>query len=222
MFSRHFLIVSVTLLVIGVGVFIFKVQRSEAPQESAHATSTGVGVFDTEGNPVRITPIPSATSTAPLPTPPDMGGIIEFPSFLTPEQRADLTQKIAIARAAVLKDPTDVASWISLGAYFKVLENYEKTIAAWVYATKVAPADPVAYGNLGFLYGYYLHNNLKAEEYYLKGLEVGPDQVYLFFQTAEFYRDVMKDKEKARNIIEQGIAANPQNAQLLEDFKKSL
>ena len=74
---------------------------------------------------------------------------------------------------------------------------------------------------MGDLYAYYLRDNQKAEENYLEALELGPSQTYLYFKTAEFYRDFLLDSQKARVIVQKGLINNP-NSQELKDLLNSL
>jgi len=73
---------------------------------------------------------------------------------------------------------------------------------------------------LGDLYAYYLRDNQKAEENYLKALELGPSQIYLYFKTAEFYRDFLLDNQKAKETVQMGLINNP-TSQELKDLLNS-
>ncbi|MEK7180696.1 MAG: hypothetical protein AAB706_04420 [Patescibacteria group bacterium] len=199
---------------------VFLISRPEKINENGKTetgTSTSpIGAFDSEGNPIDIQPI--AVS---LPPAPDMSGAIIFPKTYSKESRPAIEEKMKSLQEAVKKDPNNLSNWIEIGSYWKLVENYEKAEAAWLYGTKIDPTNFVIYGNLGFLFGYYVHDNVKAEQYYLKAIEVGGDQEYLYFQTAEFYRDVMKNMSKARTIVDRGILTNPQN-QNLKNLRSSL
>jgi tetratricopeptide (TPR) repeat protein len=76
----------------------------------------------------------------------------------------------------------------------------------------------VVFHNLGDLYAYFLKDTQKAEENFLKALENGPDQIYIYRNVYEFYRYAMKDDVKAKQILEQGIKANPGNSQDLQNL----
>ncbi|MEK7535672.1 MAG: hypothetical protein AAB590_01495 [Patescibacteria group bacterium] len=180
-----------------------------APQNSADTTATtspvtGAGVFDKEGNPITINVLPIN-----VPLAPDMGGEIIFPPNYLAGNKITIIEKIESLRFALKKNPADSASWIELGSYWKMIENFKKAEAAWTYVTKLEPTNFVAWGNLGFLFGYYVHDNVKAEQYFLKAIEVAPNEGYPYFQTAEFYRDALKDISKAKTILDKGLKALP-------------
>ncbi|MCK5059979.1 MAG: hypothetical protein KAR00_02435 [Candidatus Pacebacteria bacterium] len=206
----------VTVAIVMVGFFIFNKNLTQIPQDanktdnaSSTAPLSGVGLFDEEGKSIDISVLP-----VDLPSPPDMSGPIVFPSGYQESSKMTIIEKIESLRAAVEKNPADEDNWIGLGSYWKLIENYEKAEVAWLYAAEINTASPVALGNLGFLYGYYLNDSAKAEEYYLKAIKRSPDQEYLYFQLAEFYRIVLNDMSKAVIIAEQGVAANPNNENL--------
>jgi tetratricopeptide (TPR) repeat protein len=107
------------------------------------------------------------------------------------------------------KNPKDTGSWIELGAYQKMIGDYDGATISWSYVNKIAPTDYVSLGNLGNLFAYYLHDNLQSEKYYKQAIVNGPTQVYLYVQLAEIYRDIWGDKPRAIAILEQGLAKNP-------------
>ena len=200
------------VFIVGGGFFIFNnddLINTSQETNTAIPPIAGMGIFDEGGSPIDINVIP-----VDLPTPPDMSGPILFPSNFQADAKLIVIEKIESLRESVQATPTNIDSWIELGLYWKLVEDYEKTEAAWLYAAEIDTINPVPLGNLGFLYGYFLNDSTKAEEYYLQAIERDPSKEYLYFQLAEFYRDVLKDISKARNIAEQGVAAIPENENL--------
>lgn len=119
---------------------------------------------------------------------------------------ADDGSKLAIANISesLKTDKANLALWIDLGSWRNIIEDYEGAREAWEYATKLAPSASVAFGNLGFLYGYYLHDTVKAEQNFKIAIKNSPQDLFLYQQTFEFYRDVLKDNVKARALAEEG------------------
>jgi len=78
------------------------------------------------------------------------------------------------------------------------------------------PLASLSYGNLGDLNAYYLHNNEKAEEYYLKAIELGPKQEYLYSKIVEFYTEILDENEKALKIVQDGLIHSPDSQYLQE------
>ncbi|MFA6078089.1 MAG: hypothetical protein WC724_03700 [Candidatus Paceibacterota bacterium] len=164
------------------------------------------------GYTVKVEPVKSAPAVAI----PDLNRTVNFDS-------ADEKTRVKIMEisSALKKNSNDIASWIDLGSWRKAIGDYEGARLAWEYVTKVRPTDSVANGNLGDLYAYYLKDNKKAETYFLQAIKNEPSSIFLYFKIAEFYRDVVKDTQKAKDIVEQGIAKNP-DSQELKDLLSSL
>ena len=214
-------ILLLALILIGVGFFFFQSPRTLKQEEVKQQLPpvSGTGAYDAKGNPVPVTPLPIGKAS--LPPAPDMSGPIVFPSGYHPEDKITVIEKIESLRKILADNPANVAAWVELGSYWKLIEDFKKAESAWKYAAEIDTVNPVPLGNLGFLYGYYIHDNAKAEEYYLEALQRGPDQIYLYFQIAEFYRDVLKNITKAKQILDQGIAKNPSDTSLRK-FKETL
>lgn len=98
--------------------------------------------------------------------------------------------------------------WINLGIYREKIKDYEGAAEAWKYASAIRPFDPVPLINLGDLYGYYVHDNKKAELYFLKAIEVQPKEAYAYYRAYEFYADI-SEITKAKDILKEGIVADP-------------
>lgn len=105
-------------------------------------------------------------------------------------------------------------SWIDLGSYRKSAGDYEGAKLAWEYASILRPRFSLSFLNIGNLFGYYLKDFKKAESNFLKAIEVEPTQTYAYISTANFYIEVMNDKNKAIEIIKKGIENNPKAGEL--------
>ncbi len=161
----------------------------------------------------------SETEGRDLPQPiPDLNRKIILSSgvLVAPEAQALATEKISLLQVQLKKDMANLKAWINLGIYQKMAGDYQGAILSWQYASKLAPSDYVSLGNIANLYAYFLHNNAQAEIYYKKAIANGPTQAYLYIQLAEVYRDVFHDTAKAKAIITEGLAKNPNNKSLLE------
>ena len=65
----------------------------------------------------------------------------------------------------------------------------------------VNPDNPIAYFNLGELYGYEFKESVKAEENYVSALRLNPYHLDYYIGLANFYEDVPKDLKKAEEIL---------------------
>lgn len=123
----------------------------------------------------------------------------------------------------LLKDNYNyLQAWLQLGNLRQGIRDYEGAIEAWKFATVLRPKSATAFLNLGDLYGWYLHDNAKAESYLLAGVAAEPNLVYPYYKTYEFYADVLKDSSKMRKILEDGIASNPDSSQDLQTLLQTL
>ncbi|MFA6338484.1 MAG: hypothetical protein WCW87_00260 [Candidatus Paceibacterota bacterium] len=226
------LVVIVTLAIIA--LCYFKFYKSASPvnktnQENQSATTDntststrtvdvgGVTAEVSEGGNFTIEQVPTEEQ---IPVP-DLNKSINFNSALDNVAKDQLTKNINTLRDNLKKDPKQPEVWMNLGSNLKMAGDYLQAASAWEYASKITLNDYVSFGNLGNLYGYYLKDNVKAEANYLQALKNGSQQVYLYFQVAEFYRDVLKNTSKAKSIIEDGIKVNPSSSEL-RDFLKTL
>lgn len=152
---------------------------------------------------------------------PDLNRKVNFPKNFSEDAQTIFSTKLSAAKSAISKEPYSYDWWIQVGQLWNMIGDYEGTRQAFEYAAKISPSDYVAFGNLGFLYGYYLKEPVKAEANFLKAISNGLTQVYLYEQTFEFYRDVLKDKVKAADIADQGAKATG-NTDYFNKLKSSL
>lgn len=182
------------------------------------STTTDSGIVLDSGNDGQytITQVP-IEERKPIPVP-DLDRKIIFGSSvsLTEEVRKIVTDKILALQAELKKDKNNLNNWISLGLYQKMAGDYAGAVMSWKYVGEVADKDFVSFGNLGDLYGYYLRDNGMAEMYYKKAISNAPTQSYLYVQLAMLYKDVFKDMDKARAIIESGLKVIPSDQSLIE------
>ena len=133
-----------------------------------------------------------------------------IPDGLRPKARAEMEELISKLK----KNPSNAALWLELGLYRKESGDYEGARQAWEFAHELQPENSVIADNLGVLYGYYLKNGLSSEEFFLAAIALEPNSIHLRLRLFELYRDVLKDKTKARASIEEALKDNPGDEQL--------
>ena len=151
---------------------------------------------------------------------------LDRPTIIPDGWPADAKEMIKIKIESLVsglkKNPDSFDNWLDLGIQRKAINDYEGAGECWEYAGAIRPLNYVSYNNLGELYGYYLKDYKKAEENYLTAIKNGPDQIYIYRNVYEFYRNVMKDDIKMKAILGKGITANPNTSQdlkyLLDNF----
>lgn len=233
--KTHKIIISAVAVIILVGLYIAFDRNSRrspdimAGTSGSEATTTSPtttkeignsGVSITGAGNFKVEQVSGGTPQIPIP---DLNRKIVFgtdPS-LTPEVKTLITQKVTDFQTQLKKDPTILANWINMGIYLKMAGDYNGAIISWKYASAIAPSDYIALGDLGNLYAYFLHDNIKAVASYNLAISKGPVVTYLYIQLAEIYRDIFKDLDKARAIIVQGLTNIPNDSALLQ-FQSSL
>lgn len=130
----------------------------------------------------------------------------------------DIKKNITSLSNSLKINSGDFDSWIGLGSYRKTTGDYEGAKLAWEYANILRPRFSLSFLNLGNLFGYYLKDLKKAESNFLKAIEVEPTETYSYVVLANFYVEVLNDKNKAIAIIKEGI----KNNQKVEELKQIL
>ena len=123
--------------------------------------------------------------------------------------------------SSLKEKPESFDQWMELGTYRKIFVDYTGAKEAWENALILKPKNPLALSNLGNLYGYYIKDNVKAEEYYLASIKSDPTSGFWYYQAFLFYTEVMNDKVSAKNIVSEGLKNNPNDLEL-ENILNSL
>jgi tetratricopeptide (TPR) repeat protein len=208
-------VVAGVILLILAGYYIYT--DISSVQEDPESIIDGIGIKGEGAEDAVIEIIPTDTSISI----PDLDSEVTYSSKLSDEVVLLMKDKIATTRSFLKKDSNLIDDWIGLGVLYKMVEDFDKAIEAWDYAGVISPTNSVSFQNLGDLYGYYLKDPVKGEENFLRAISNSPSDVYLYFKTADFYKDVMEDETKRRQIVEQGIETNP-DVQELKDLLESL
>ncbi|MEA2112605.1 MAG: hypothetical protein U9P50_01360 [Patescibacteria group bacterium] len=145
---------------------------------------------------------------------PDLDRKITFEEEFPEEGRLIMVERIGKVVKELKSDPTNISNWLDLGLQRKTISDYEGAKLAWEYAKLIDESYFVVRGNLGDIYAYYLGDNVRAEENYLKALELGSEHAYLYYKTAEFYRDFLLDNQKAKDIVNSGLEKIPDSSEL--------
>jgi len=100
--------------------------------------------------------------------------------------------------------------WINIGILKKRLNDFEGTEEAWQNAILYNSDQSLAFGNLADLYLFNLQEYEKAEEYYLKVLNMRQDNYTYYIGLVSLYRYNMTEKANSiEGIMTQGAEINP-------------
>ncbi|PIT92535.1 MAG: hypothetical protein COU08_01815 [Candidatus Harrisonbacteria bacterium CG10_big_fil_rev_8_21_14_0_10_42_17] len=129
-----------------------------------------------------------------------------FLEQLTSDQLKQKKEKLKELEKTLQNDPNDREAWLEVGIIKKFFNNHQGAADAWEYGKNTIPILSTFYYNLGGLYGYELQMPEKAEENYLKAIEIDPTLEYLYTGLAEFYAVSNPSRGKdAITVIKEGL-----------------
>ena len=214
MLNKNITIAIVSVLVVGLGVYIYqdiKKRGVEAPQTPSSASS--VGIQSTGDYTIKQIPIENQGSKAPAP---NLNRPLTFSTDLPPEAKKIITDNVARLVTILKGDSSSFNAWLDLGSYRKQIGDYEGAREAWEYAAILAPESYVPWNNLGDLYAHYLKDYLKAEQNFKKAVVLKPDYIGGYRALYELYYYSYKEKANlAPQILKDGLAKNPPNTDLM-------
>jgi hypothetical protein len=205
-------IIVVGIAVIGIGVYMVSTRTSEqiALEDDG---------FTRKPNDLRDTPIVD------LDVPPYKGEAIDevgddpiikdYPVEIVESYKEELAE----LATELSENPFDFDNWVRVGVLKKFFRNFEGARQVWEYANIIAPVNSVAHSNLGDLYGFYLNEFEKAEENYLKAIEVDPQFSQFYIGLAEFYYTHDRQPD-AEDIINRGLETLPGDETLTMSLKR--
>ncbi len=172
------------------------------------ATSTVHGMAST--TPVEITYKVIQKTDWSAAVAPDYKTTIAYSSSTVESLRTQLEVSFEALQGQFATDPKNFRSWVTLGALHKMGGNYSFAASVWEYLTKVAPASPTPFYNLGDLYQNSLHDYTKAESAYLQAMKLLPTDTNTYRSLFVMYENQYKtNTNAAEEILKKGIAANP-------------
>jgi|SRR3989344_1895042 len=132
-----------------------------------------------------------------------------FSADIKEEEKEQAANEIENLADTLRSDSNHFNAWKELGLLLKSIGDYEGARQAWEYASAIRPEQSLTFANLGVLYGYYLHEPLKAEANLLHAIENEPRFLDLYARMTDFYLEVAKSKEKALGFLDRSIAKYP-------------
>lgn len=104
----------------------------------------------------------------------------------------------------------------NLGNVHREAGNYSRAENAYLLAHQLQPNAFPPLGNLGELYNRYLKDYAKAEEYYLKAIEIDSSYTEQYYSDLyEIYRFRMEDEKKAEEFLLSGIKKYPKKFDII-------
>lgn len=223
-YIKYIQVISGTAIVSVIVVIIMFYTAEDATffeKEVKMVTKDSIGLTLSEGDieNVEIKQIPVSNTIEQKLIYPELDRALVFTESFPDDARAVIQNNVKTLASQLEIDHTSFQNWLDLAMQYKIAGDYEGARDILEFLSIVSPQNSVSFRNLGDLYGYYLTDKQKAEENLLKAIEISPSEIEYYIKTMEFYRDVMKDNEKARQIIERGVNSNPASEELKSFLK---
>jgi len=125
-------------------------------------------------------------------------------------------KKLRELEERVTDQPTDVASWLSAASIKNFFNDFSGARDIWVYVTKIAPEDPVAYSNLGNLAKLETMDFSLAENYFKTAISKEKTFIPAILALAELYWDFLPNRQnEAVGVLEAGLLTNPEEVTVM-------
>lgn len=122
------------------------------------------------------------------------------------KQRRDLTLLVGVLTAEP-RGAEGVNDWITLGSIKKFFNDYEGAKDVWEYAGILYPGNALSFANLGYLYGFYLGDAVKAEDNFRRAIGNDPYQPSYYIGLADLYRQAYASKKsEAAKVLLEGMS----------------
>lgn len=142
---------------------------------------------------------------------------INVTAELLPAMEKLAREKIANAASMIVDDYNYDTPWLELGAYRKIIGDYEGAIQAWLFLSEIRPNAFVPLHNIGDIYAFTLKNYNKGEQYLLGSLELNEGNIQGYTALASLYNNVPEfgKRDKVDDILFRGLKVDGNNLMLL-------
>ncbi len=227
-------IIIVAIILIGIAYYFSKQPASPGtPSNTATSTTTSATstTVKTSASPAASISVTSASSNAGYtihvvsagnaPAAPDFKAALVFTSGISTDLQSSIQTQFTQAQAVLKSDSKNFNAWITLGDARKEAGDYAGAAADWQYALALYPSNVVSNANLADLYTNYLHKYPQAAAAYKAAIANNPTQVYLYQDLFSLYTNQYPQSTTTIiALLKQGLAANPNAAELKADLAK--
>lgn len=139
-----------------------------------------------------------------------------YDAKLTPAQAQTISQSFHAAAVAIQADPNSFNDWITIGILKKQVNDFDGARVVWEKMAVIRPSSSLPVLNLANLYADFLNDPAKAESYYLMALKNSPDNIQIYTNLADLYKNKLKNKsDKVELLILEGLKNTDNNPSLL-------
>jgi tetratricopeptide (TPR) repeat protein len=137
-----------------------------------------------------------------------------------------MATKLADTVAALEEDSSSFEKWLMLGNLRNQIQDYVGAEEIYEYLTIVKTDSSVPFVNIGNVNHYHLKDFEKAEENYLKAIEISPNEETAYIELHTLYRNEYKtDTNRAEQILKEGLITKPESTnfmRLLANYYRDL
>lgn len=132
---------------------------------------------------------------------------IAYPENFPQEARAPYEQNLATTKENINKNPNNIAAWLDLAIYYRMVGDYKGAVEVWEYLVAKNPNDAISLHNIAENYFHQEKDYPKAEEYYRRAIAANPALALNYSDLHEMYRYVYRqDTQAAVEIIQEALA----------------
>ena len=162
-----------------------------------------------------------AVTAGKAPTAPNFKLPLIFSAGVSADLRSSMQAQFTQEQTALATNGSDFNAWIALGVLRKEAGDYTGAAADWQYMSALYPSNIISNANLADLYTNYLHDYPKAAAAYKAAIANNPTQVYLYQDLFTIYTNQYpQPTATVVALLQQGLAANPNAAELKADLVK--
>ena len=134
-----------------------------------------------------------------------LGELVFIKADLPPELTEQYQKLFDAAKNDIQKDPGKYMAWIQIGQTKLDAGDYEGAERAWRHIAELKPDSYVAFRQLGYLYGYVVHDFPKAEAAYREVIKRDAGLADSYTSLYDIYRSWEGKESLAPQILLEGL-----------------
>jgi tetratricopeptide (TPR) repeat protein len=214
--SRNHIIAGVLAIIVIIALASYTYTRRSASKSTEQSATSSAITTTTDGVTVSGGTV-TVTSQSSSPVAPDYKKQLTFKADLSDDVRSALQRQFDMTVAVLDNDKLSFRSWVNLATMRQTTGDYKGAEVVLTYVSKIYPKSTVPFDNLGWLYLDFLKDYPKAESAFKQAIKNDAHDINAYQQLVSLYTIYgYKDVAAARDLLKQGLAANPGSQALLD------
>jgi len=182
--SKKLTIYSVSLLLLALGSFFIYKDIAKNNFKIADLNTNSSGVASTSVDSV----VPAGTVKLDCSKFSDfLNRSFVFPGNFNAETQNSYSERINKLVSSLKSNCNSFGTWLDLGQWYGSIGDYDAAKFAWETASQMEPNSFLPYHNLGNLYGFFVKDMKKSEEYYFKAIDKDLNSLNSYSDLADLY-----------------------------------